>query len=131
MTRQHKLCVRLDVSGQMKRGLQIFVSLLAIVLLPRPFDCFANARTLEAMKCCMKGQCAPSAKADDCCKNTVPNTNHFVGAKVAGNPTLLVALAAAPISMPLPALSVPAWQNLAQHPPPPLSLTALNLPLII
>lgn len=114
----------------MKRAIQIVVSLLAIVLLARPFDCFANALTPEAMKCCMKGQCAPSAKADDCCKNTVPDTNHFLAAKAAGHRTPLVPLDPAPVSMPLLALSVPSWEDSAR-PPPPRSLTALNLPLII
>lgn len=115
----------------MKRGLQIFVSLLAIVLVARPFDCFANARTPEAMKCCMKGQCAPSAKADDCCKNTVPDVNHFLGAKASGHRTPLLAFALVPVSVPLPALLVPTWEDSARHRPPLLSLTALNLPLII
>jgi hypothetical protein len=115
----------------MKRGIQIVVSLWAIVLLARPFDCFANARTPEAMKCCMKGQCVPSAKADDCCKNTVPDTNHFLAAKTTGHRTPLVALDPAPVSMPLLELSVPSWEDSARRPPPLLSLTALNLPLII
>ena len=115
----------------MKRGLQIVVSLLAIVVLTRPFDCFANARTPEAMRCCMKGRCAPSAKADDCCKNTVPDTNHFLGAKAAGHRTHLVALAPTLGSVPLPALSVPVWEDSGRHPPPPLNLPALYLPLII
>lgn len=115
----------------MKRGIQIVVSLLAIVLLARPFDCFANARTPEAMKCCLKGQCAPSAKADDCCKNTVPGANHFVGSKAAGHWTPLLALAPATISVPLPTISAPGWVDSLTRPPPPLRLTALNLPLLI
>ena len=115
----------------MKRGLHIAVSLLVIVLVARPFDCFANARTPEAMKCCMKGQCAPSAKADDCCKNTVPDTDHFLGAKAAGHRAPLVAFAPTSVSMPLPALWLPAYEDSGRHPPPPIGLPALNLPLII
>ena len=115
----------------MKRGLQLLFSFLAIVLLARPLDCFADARTPEAMKCCMKGQCTPSAKADDCCKNTVPGTNHFLGSKTAGDWTPLSALAPARVSIPLPTLPVPGWEDSVRHPPPPLNLTALNLPLLI
>ena len=115
----------------MKRGLRIVVSLMAIVLLARPFDCFATARTPEAMKCCLKGQCAPSAKADDCCKNTSPATNHFMGSKAAGPWTPLVALAAATNLELLPTISVSRWLDSVRHPPPPIDLTALNLPLLI
>lgn len=115
----------------MRRGLHIAVSLLVIVLVARPFDCFANARTPEAMKCCMKGQCAPTAKADDCCKNTVPDTDHFLGVKAAGHRALLVALVPTSVSKPLPALWLTAYEDLGRHPPPPIGVPALNLPLII
>src|SRR5581483_2264097 len=115
----------------MKRGLRIVVSLMAIVLLARPFDCFATARTPEAMKCCLKGQCAPSAKADDCCKNTVPGTNHFVGAKTAVHSLPLLALAPATTLLPLPTISLPSWLDSVRRPPPPLLFTGLNLPLLI
>ncbi len=57
----------------MGRSIKIVVSLVAVLMLLRPFDCFAGGlRTPEAMKCCLKGKCAPSANADDCCKNNVP-----------------------------------------------------------
>lgn len=115
----------------MKRGFQIVVSLLAIVLLARPFDCFATARTPEAMKCCLKGQCAPSAKADDCCKNTSPATNHFIGSKTAGHWTPPIALATATNLVLLPTLSVSGWLDSVRHPAPPIGLTAPNLPLLI
>ena len=130
-TRRRKLCASLDLSGhKMRHGLQIVLSMLAIVLLVRPFDCFANARTAEAMKCCLRGQCAPSAKGDDCCKNTVPGANHFVGSRALGHWTPLLALAPAAVSVPLLPMSVPGCVDSVRH-PPPLSLTGLNLPLLI
>jgi hypothetical protein len=89
------------LKNEMRRGVQIVVSLLAIVLLVRPFDCFANVRTREAMACCLKGKCVPSANADDCCKNTVPAANHLLISKSAGwTPTL--AFGVPFVSAPLP-----------------------------
>jgi len=114
----------------MRRGLQIVVSLLAILLLAHPFDCLANVRTPDAMQCCLKGQCAPTAKADGCCKNTVPGTNHFLIAKALTQVTPLVASASSAVSVPLPGLSVPGWLDPARR-PPPVSLAALKLPLLI
>ena len=115
----------------MKRATQIAISVLAIVLLVRPLDCFGKARTREAMECCLKGKCAPSAKADDCCKNTVPGANHFLNAKAADHSAPVVALAPASSSVPLPVLAGERSGELLRHPPPPLLLTALNLPLLI
>jgi hypothetical protein len=115
----------------MRRGVQIVVSLLAIVLLVRPFDCFANVRTREAMACCLKGKCVPSANADDCCKNTVPAANHVLGSKATGHWTPMVALGTTSVSVSLPQLSVPLYVDLLRRAPPPLILTALNRPLLI
>jgi hypothetical protein len=68
----------------MKRGLHIVVSLLVVVLLIGPLDCFANAKlNQEAMDCCLKGQCAPTAKSDDCCRNSAPDGGQAVVSKAA------------------------------------------------
>ena len=115
----------------MRRGVQIVVSLLAIVLLAHPFDCFASARTREAMDCCLKGKCVPSANADDCCKNTVPAANHFLGSKAAGHWTPMVALGTPSVSVSLPPLPVRIFVDLLRRAPPPLNLSALNRPLLI
>src|SRR5579863_8155547 len=90
----------------MRRGVQIVVSLLAIVLLARPFDCFANVRTREAMDCCLRGKCVPSANADDCCKNTIPAANHLLASKAAGHWTPMLALGVPFVSAPLPTFTV-------------------------
>ena len=116
----------------MRRGIHIAVTLLAIVALIRPFDCFAaSVKTHEAAACCLKGECHPGANADDCCKNTVPDsagltvpavTSHhvlvFMGT-VADSATLIVA---------------PVFQRLTdehRNPPPRPSLTTVSLPLLI
>jgi hypothetical protein len=115
----------------MKRAAQIAISVLAIILLVHPLDCFSKARTREAMECCLKGKCAPSANADDCCKNTVPSANHFLNAKAADHSAPVIAPVPASTSVPLPAPAGERFGELLRHPPPPLSLTALNLPLLI
>jgi hypothetical protein len=129
----HAPNVELDGSLEleMRRGVQIVVSLLAIVLLVRPFDCFASARTREAMACCLKGKCVPSANADDCCKNTIPAANHLLASKAAGHWTPMLALGVPFVSAPLPSSPVQLHVDSLRRAPPPLNLTALNRPLLI
>ena len=55
----------------MHRGIQIAVSLVAVFLLLKPFDCFSGKLTKEAADCCKRGKCRPST-GDDCCKGTLP-----------------------------------------------------------
>ena len=116
---------------EMRRGVQIVVSLLAIVLLARPFDCFANARTREAMDCCLKGKCVPSANADNCCKNTLPAASHFLTSKAAGHWTPLLSLGVPAVSAPLPLPAVHSSIDSRHRAPPPPNLTTLNRPLLI
>jgi hypothetical protein len=72
----------------MRRALHIAIGVLAVILLVRPLDCFANAPlSRAAADCCQKGQCAPSANADDCCKATVPGGGELVSSKAANVPT--------------------------------------------
>lgn len=115
----------------MRRGVQIIVSLLAIVLLVRPFDCFASVRTREAMDCCLKGKCIPGANADDCCKNTVPAANHLLASKAAGHSTPMVSLGVPAVSAPLPLPVVHISVDSIRRAPPPPNLTTLNRPLLI
>src|SRR5579864_8931482 len=69
--------------NRMRRGMHIALALLAIILVAKPFDCFAGgAWTKKAADCCKKGKCAPRPDADECCKATVPGGNQFVGAKL-------------------------------------------------
>ena len=116
----------------MRRGIQIVVSIVAVLILLRPFDCFATGpRTREAMNCCLKGKCAPSKNADGCCKNTVPDANQFIGSKAAGHWAPVVALAPASASQLVPTFLFEASVDLPRHPPPRGSLSARNLPLLI
>ncbi len=116
----------------MKRGIHIVLSLLAVVMLVRPLDCFAGGmRNREAMDCCLKGKCAPTANSDDCCKNTVPGGNHFLLSKAAGHLASVATIPLAPVSLAIPALSAEALDDSVTHPPPLANLTARNLPLLI
>src|SRR3981081_2327718 len=68
----------------MQRGIHITIALVAVVLLAKPFDCFASGTwTKKAADCCNKGKCAPTANADECCKGMVPDGNQFVASKAA------------------------------------------------
>ena len=116
---------------EMRRGVQIVVSVLAILLMVRPFDCFARARTREAMDCCLKGKCVPSANADDCCKNTVPAAKHFLTSKAAGHWTPVLSLGVPAVSPPLPLLPVRISVDSLRRAPPSPNLTTLNRPLLI
>jgi hypothetical protein len=116
----------------MYRRIHIIVSLLAVVLLVRPFDCFAAcAPDREAADCCLKGKCAPTAKSDECCKNSAPDSDQFVMSKTADQSSPLIALDATDIPS---VMAAPTFQGLADpvtHPPPRAGLTAPSLPLLI
>jgi hypothetical protein len=116
----------------MRRAVHIAVSLMVVVLLLRPFDCFAfDAPRSEVAECCLKGKCAPSAKSDACCRNSVPVEDQLVPSKAAEHLFPLIALAAvfAPILAPGPAFRAIAAP--ARHPPPRIDLVAPSLPLLI
>src|SRR5439155_622745 len=57
----------------MRRAVHIAVTIVAVLLLVKPFDCFAGAMSAKAAACCAKGKCLPTRAADDCCKSTVPS----------------------------------------------------------
>ena len=115
----------------MKPSFHAVVSLLAILLLARPIDCFASGwSNREAMECCLKGKCAPTAKAD-CCKNTVPDGNQLVTSKATDHFVSLAALSSAPVIVLVPNLSLESSIDLLKHPPPLAGLTAGSLPLLI
>jgi hypothetical protein len=114
----------------MRRGLHIAVSLMVVVLLLRPFDCFAaSAPSRKAADCCLKGKCIPTADSDECCKNTVPDNNQLAPSKAAEHSSMLIALTVVQI----PILFSPTFLNAgdAVRHPPPVRLTVPSLPLLI
>jgi hypothetical protein len=114
----------------MHRGIRIIVSLAAVMLLALPFDCFASSTPdPKAMDCCLKGKCAPTAKSDECCKNTTPEGKAIAPAKAASDSSSVLAQSAVQISLPLPTASSFVTEPLQR--PPPAGLTCRNLPLLI
>lgn len=84
----------------------------------------------QAMECCVKGKCDPTANSDECCKNTVPDRNQLAPAKAADHSSPLIAFIAVCIST----FVSPAFQppgDLVKHPPPRIESTVLSLPLLI
>lgn len=115
----------------MRRAVHITVSLLAVLLLARPFECFAGAAPpAQAADCCLKGKCGPRANADECCKHSAPDSNQLVNSKKADHSAPLLALEPAGVPPGLCHLVFAHSADLVGPSPPP-SLTARNLPLLI
>lgn len=115
----------------MRRGIHIAISLLAVFLLIKQFDCFSgNKFTKEAADCCRKGKCTPS-KGDDCCKGTLPGGKQLLASKAQHSPNLNITLL--PVSTPVlqePTFSSVTFDRVHAPPGSPPS-SRLNLPLLI
>ena len=118
----------------MRRGFHIAISLIAVLLLIRPLDCFAGrSLTREAADCCSKGNCFPKKNADDCCKNTVPEGKQFATATLKAADHSLPALAISAhqaIDVSTPQFAVDFFATLHTPPGSPPN-SRLNLPLLI
>ena len=115
----------------MHRSIRVVVSLAAVVLLARPFECFAgNTPDPKTMDCCLKGKCAPTAKSDECCKNNTPESKALATLKTAGDSSCFLAHAAVRVSILVPTAESSFVADPLKH-PPPACLTGLNLPLLI
>lgn len=112
----------------MRRGFHIAISLMVVVLLVRPFDCFAaTAPSRQAADCCLKGKCVPTANSDECCKNTVPDNNQLAPSKAAEHSIAFTVVH-------IPDLVSPTFLaagDPVSHPPPGVRFTSHSLPLLI
>ena len=116
----------------MRRGVHIAISLMAVILLIRPFDCFAaSTPSRQAADCCLKGRCVPTANSDECCKNTVPDNNQLAPSKAAEHSSPLIALTVVHIPLLISPTFLAIASDLVRHPPPGFSLTSPGLPLLI
>ena len=117
---------------KMRRSIHIAVAVLAVLLLVRPFDCFAGGKfDQKAADCCKKGKCSPS-NSDECCKATVPGGNQFVASKAADHSLPVLDLLAAEVPSATSEPLLLAFLAAVVHPPPgsPPDFR-LNLPLLI
>jgi hypothetical protein len=115
----------------MQRGIHITISLVAVLLLLKPF-CFSNGPfTRKAAACCKKGKCTPSTGADECCKGTIPGGKQLVASKASEHsaPALYIVSADLLGSVDLSF----AHSSLVDIPSPPGSppIARVNLPLLI
>ena len=117
---------------RMRRGIHIAVTLFAVVAVIAPLDCFTNGvRTREAAACCLKGDCHPGANADDCCKNTLPDSSRLMPPAATNQHFPLVVSIVVDTSA---LVSTPFFQRLTnelRQPPLTPSLATVNLPLLV
>ena len=120
------------LSVRMRRKVQIVVSVIAMVLLIRPLDCLAfGVSPGETAKCCLKGKCVPTAKADACCRASVPDSSQSVPGASAAYSSPLIDLIGVLLAnlVPLSLHSVLHFDTV-RH-PPPLNFAAYTPPLLI
>ena len=116
----------------MRRGVHIAISLVMVLLLLKPFDCFSSGPfTQKAAACCKKGKCAPTPNSDDCCKNNVPGGRQLVTPTATDHSSPVLDLVMADV----PSTTSEAFVTslaVEVHPPPgsPPDFR-LNLPLLI
>jgi hypothetical protein len=116
----------------MRPGIRIAVTLLAVLALIRPFDCFTSGvRTREAAACCLKGQCYPRANSDDCCKNSVPDDNRLVAPGIICHHFELAVPATASTGTLVAPPVLQRLTNELRHPSPRPPPATVNLPLLI
>jgi hypothetical protein len=103
-------------------------------------DCHAPADQTARLPCvrsfshrdsqvCMKGKCAPTAKADDCCRASVPDSSQWVPGAAAGYVPPLIHLVTAQFANFVPSLSELHFDTV-RH-PPPLNRFPYTPPLLI
>ena len=116
----------------MRRGIHIAIAVLAILLLAKPFDCFAGgAWTQKAADCCHKGKCTPGPNADECCQASVPEGNQFLASKAANDATPVIDLVST--TDPLPSIELLYGDSplVVLSPPGSPPSFRLNVPLLI
>ena len=114
----------------MHRGIQIAVSLVAVFLLLKPFDCFSGKLTKEAADWCKRGKCKPST-GDDCCKGTLPGGKILAATSKAQQSQPLIALPViGNVILWTPVFTRATFHDLNALPESPPD-SRLNLPLLI
>ena len=115
----------------MRRGIQITLSLLAVLMLVKPFDCFdSGGLTQKTLECCKRGKCNPS-NGDDCCKRVIPGGKQLVVSKVRHRATFAPDLTVAVVGVttaPVLTFATPTEKPTPSTSPPH---SRVNLPLLV
>ena len=126
---------RLCYAGtEMRRAIHIAVALVTVLLLVRPFDCFAGTMTPQAADCCAKGKCHPGRNADECCRNMTPTSTQLSVLGPSHHHAVPVpdfTVATELIVVPQRIVSLQAGAGLSSSPPGSPPGTHRNLPLLI
>ena len=121
--------------GTMRRGVHIFITLVVILVLVRPFDCFAGSTSGKAADCCAKGKCLPTRYADDCCKASLPADTQVIAAKIShftAVPSLEFSAIVLPMLIaPEAVQSFSSVERLSVKPPGSPPGSNRNLPLLV
>ena len=118
-------------SNRVRRGIHIAVSLVAVFLLLKPFDCLSGAKfTKEAADCCKRGKCRPST-GDDCCKGTLPGGKDLVAAAKVQPDDSPLAFPVIGSTLFTEPVFITALYSETQEPPGSPPDSRLNLPLLI
>jgi hypothetical protein len=117
----------------MRRVVHIALTLVLVLLLVRPFDCFAGMLTRKAADCCAKGKCLPKGDADDCCKNSTPDGNQLLASKSHHLSAPIPDFTVLAVSAMLPELHLFVAGHVYRSSSPPGSPPGIrqNLPLLI
>jgi hypothetical protein len=120
--------------GSMRRAfhIKLAVSLMIVILLLAPFDCFASgAPSRQVADCCLKGHCAPAANSDACCKNFVPDRDQFVPQSTAEHSSPLIAIEAVHVPTLTLSSTSQAFADSAREQLVRIESTPPSLPLLI
>ena len=78
-----------------------------------------------------RGECAPTANSDACCKSWVPDLNQFLPLKDVGYSSPLIVIVEVYASTRAPPINLRAFADPSGDPPPRIQLTVPGLPLLI
>ena len=115
----------------MRRGIHIAISLIPVLLLLTPSDCFGSGQfNQKAADCCKKGKCNPS-NGDDCCKGTLPGGKQLVASPTAHHAQFTLNVATTVALDPFKPAAAMRTTGAIAAPPGSPPTSRLNLPLLI
>ena len=115
----------------MRRSIQIALTVLTVLLLVKPFDCFGGGQfTAKAADCCKKGKCNPSI-GDACCKGTLPGGKQLVLSKAPHHSGIALDLIATVVPVPIAPVRFCTTSVEKSAPPGSPLGSRVSLPLLV